>query len=86
MITIFFSKSFDTLEKAQAACGELGIFPTLGAFRTPEGKYVTGNLRIRQWSDEELTAVATNVKQLCGYELVAYTLPIVMRWEPWEAK
>lgn len=79
----WFSDSRDTLEAAQKAVGKLDFFSSYGAFRTPDGKYVTGDLRLKTWSQDEFETIAAGIRQVNGYELVAYVVPIVMFWKPY---
>lgn len=69
----WFSREFDTLEYARWDVGHLGFFPQYGIFQTTEGKFVHANLRLRQWTDEEVKTVHDEMLQLTGYRLVEWS-------------
>lgn len=69
----WFSKPYETLEASQKALGSISFFERYGAFVSPGGKFVTANLRLQQWSKDEIKAIHDNVLELTGYRMVAYT-------------
>lgn len=80
-----FSKPFDTLEAAQTAAPR-DFFDSSGLFKTPDGKYVHGRLRTTKWTPDALRTIQAGVRQLNGYELIAYTDPIVLLWNDLDGK
>lgn len=77
--TTFFTQHYPTLEAAQASVTP-SFFEVYGVFVSPDGRYAATQLRCKEYSDVERDIIARNVERICGYQLVAYSSPIVCVW------
>lgn len=75
----FFSSPFTSQDEAQASA-PVELMKQYGVFQTPEGSFVFGELRT-QLHPEKVAVCATGIKQLIGYELVSYQVPLVLNWK-----
>lgn len=77
----WFSDEFDTIAEAKAAVGHVGIWARFGILQTTSGKYVWANLRITQWTDEEIIGIAAGIHKATGMRLIEWTSPFTW-WLP----
>ena len=77
----WFSDSFDTAEQAKADCNATGFFNRYGLFQAPDGRFVHANLRLQQWSKQEVAEIQESIQALTGYRMVEYT-DSLFGWTP----
>ena len=69
----WFSGPYITLDEAKESLAPFQFFQMHGVFQTPEGEFVTSNLRLTQWTDDEVKAIHDGVLERTGYRLIAWT-------------
>lgn len=79
----WFSEPQATLEMAQALY-HYDLFNPAGVFRTPDGRYVLGLLRMCHWTPTVLAEIAKALFECTGNILISVTGPLIHNWQPIE--